>query len=188
VTDCSDIAVLVLAAGLSRRFGDGDKLLQKLEGRPLAFHVAETLQPLPFHRKVVVCRDAGDPLGRGFADRGFLVVVNPEPEAGQGASLALGTKAAMGAAALIVCLADMPHVARGDIENLVAAWRAAPDRPAAARAGDYFGVPALFPAAAYPALMALTGDRGARGLLADATAVAVDPAHLGDFDRPEDFG
>ena len=34
------IAAVVLAAGNSRRFGLADKLEQKLDGEPLAFHIA----------------------------------------------------------------------------------------------------------------------------------------------------
>jgi molybdenum cofactor cytidylyltransferase len=183
-----DIAVLVLAAGLSRRYGEGEKLLAPLAGKPLALHIAETLAAMPFHRKLAVCKEAGDELGRGLAGLGFQVLVNPEPETGQGHSLALGAKAAIGSHALVVCLADMPYVTRGDVEALVEAWRADPERPAGSRAGAYFGVPAIFPAPVFAELMELSGDHGARGLLQGAGAVAVDAGHLRDFDRVEDFG
>jgi molybdenum cofactor cytidylyltransferase len=188
VTKLDDIAVVLLAAGLSRRYGEGEKLLAPLAGKPLAFHVAETLAAMPFHRRLAVCKEAGDELGRGLAGFGFQVLVNPEPEIGQGRSLALGAKAAVGARALVVCLADMPYVTRGDVEALVEAWRADPERPVGSKAGEYFGVPAIFPAPAFVALMELSGDHGARGLLQGAGAVAMDARHLQDFDRVEDFG
>jgi len=190
VSGLDDIAVLLLAAGLSRRYGTGDKLLAPLAGKPLALHAAAMLAALPFGRRLAVCKPGDDVLPRRLVALGFAVVTNPEPEAGQGTSLALGAKAAgaAGKAGLLVCLADMPFVSAADIEELVAAWRRDSARPAAAGAGGYLGAPALFPASALPALARLSGDRGARALLADAVPVAVDPAHLRDFDRPEDFG
>ena len=188
MTQLDDIAVLVLAAGLSHRYGEGEKLLAPLAGKPLALHIAETLAAMPFHRKLAVCKEAGDELGRGLAGLGFQVLVNAEPEAGQGSSLALGAKAAIGARALVVCLADMPYVTREDIEALVDAWRADPERPVGSKAGEYFGVPAIFPAPIFAELMELSGDHGARRLLQDAGEVAVEAGHLKDFDRVEDFG
>ena len=83
MTQLDDIAVLVLAAGLSHRYGEGEKLLAPLAGKPLALHIAETLAAMPFHRKLAVCKEAGDELGRGLAGLGFQVLVNAEPEAGQ---------------------------------------------------------------------------------------------------------
>lgn len=190
MTAFDDIVVVLLAAGLSRRFGPVDKLMAPLAGKPLAFHAAATLAALPFGRKLAVCKPGDDVLTRSLGDLGFSIVTNPEPEAGQGTSLALGAKAAAlaGKQGLLVCLADMPLITAGDVSALIDAWRRDPVRPAAASASDYLGAPALFPAAALPALSELAGDRGARALLGDATAVVIDAAHLKDFDRPADFG
>lgn len=188
MTALDEVAVVLLAAGLSTRFGAADKLMAPLSGKPLAFHIAETVARMPFARKLAVCRSSGDVLGRGLAGLGFQVLVNPEPESGQGSSLALGAKAAVGTRALVVCLADMPYVAHSDLDALVSAWRADPERPFASGAGDYVGVPAVLPAPFFSTLMDLSGDRGAKALLQDAGIVGVDAAHLRDFDRPEDFG
>lgn len=45
MTEESDIAGVILAGGLARRMGGGDKCLLKVDGRPLLTHVIERLQP-----------------------------------------------------------------------------------------------------------------------------------------------
>ena len=48
--------------------------------------------------------------------------------------------------------------------------------------------PAVFPRALLPALIALTGDRGARALLAEARTIPAGPAIGRDLDTRADFG
>ena len=72
---------------------------------------------------------------------------------------------------------------RGIIER----WAAAPDQVIAAAGPGYRGPPALFPRAAFPALLALEGARGARALLEQAVEVEAAAFELRDFDLPEDF-
>lgn len=184
-------AVVVLAAGLSRRFGAGDKLLADLDGRPLAQHCAETLFRIGFAQHIAVCQD-GTPLAALFADRKFSVVINPDSAQGQASSLALGVAeaASQGASFVLICLADMPFVTAGHLlclfdaleqsPNGIAASAAHPDGPPTP--------PAIFAAQHFPELAALTGDQGARYLLRQAQIVIVPQSELADFDTPADFG
>ena len=103
---------LVLASGLSRRFGPTDKLLAPLRGKPLVAHIAETIGALPFKRRVAVCATDSEAVRTLFEAEGFDVVANPDPARGQASSLVLGLKALAAArpAAMLVCLGDMPFV------------------------------------------------------------------------------
>ena len=55
-------ALVVLAAGASRRFGTENKLLQPLAGKPLLCHTLERAAALPVARRVAVCSAESAPL------------------------------------------------------------------------------------------------------------------------------
>src|SRR3546814_4255821 len=64
------VALILLAAGRSTRFGVADKLAAPLHGRPLVQHAANTLSPIPFGRHIAVCSSS---LPVDFAALGFDV-------------------------------------------------------------------------------------------------------------------
>src|SRR4051812_23465441 len=93
-----DTALVLLAAGRSQRFDDGDKLSASFLGKPLAFHVVTALAALPFrHRIAVVSQTRLD-----FAALGYAVVENPDPSLGQARSLRFGVQQARNAGAAAV--------------------------------------------------------------------------------------
>ena len=162
------IAAVVLAAGAATRFG-GDKLLHPLDGKPLAAHIADTLAGIPFAHRIAIVPAGNDARAEIFADRSFDIVINPDPGQGLASSLALGAgmAAALGAEAVLVCLADMPFVTR---EHLEAADRRAGISPRPPRTPVSGRPPAIFPSSMFADLMSLTGDRGAKPLLEAATS------------------
>ena len=174
------VALLLLAAGLSRRFGDRDKLTADLNGVPLGLHAANALCALPFAARIAV-------VGNNAPDfDGFETVHNDSPEAGMSRSLALGVAAARihEPTAVLVLLADMPFVSAAHIRNLLAAG----DGPAAIVASSAGGAPmppALFGADHFDTLEAQRGDKGARDLLRAATVVTAPPHELTDIDTPD---
>jgi len=176
---------VILAAGLSSRF-PGDKLLHPLGGRPLAAHIADTLLELPLFRPCAVCPAGNAARIAIFRSRGYDIVLNDAPERGMASSLALAAQRALelDADALLVCLADMPNVTPSHLERLLAA----PDGMAVATAIEgRMGPPALFPRPLLSPLTRLSGDRGARELLADAFPILAEPALGRDYDTLADF-
>lgn len=180
------IAAVVLAAGLSTRFG-GDKLLYPYAGKPLAAHIADTLVAMPVSWRIAIVPPAPSPREALFRERGFELVANPDPQQGMGASLALGAQRAteLGAAALLVCLADMPNITATHLAQLI---DAAGDSDAVATGFDGSrGPPVIFARRLFPDLAALSGDHGAKHLLARARLIAAPPGLMRDFDTPTDF-
>lgn len=183
-----DSAVVLLAAGLSRRYGAVGKLMATFRGRPLAQHAADTLGAMPFARRIAVCRSGDDDLARMFERLGFAVVRNPDTARGMGSSLGLGVEAAGEPEALLVCLADMPLVTAEHLRALLE--RLEPGGIVASAEGNDAAPcpPAAFSKQHLPELLRIEGDKGARHLLQGAERVVAPPGTLADFDTPDDFG
>lgn len=176
------VAGLLLASGLSSRFGAADKLVAELDGEPLAFHAARALLAV----EVALCFAVTGGTAADFGALGFTIVRNPDPHAGLGRSLALGVQAVRraGAAAVLIVLADMPSVSSAHLHRLLACH----DGPGARAASVHDGLvspPALFGADWFDKLEALDGDRGARPLLEGAALVPASARELVDVDTRE---
>lgn len=183
-------AIIVLAAGLSTRFGAGNKLLADFRGRPLADHIAGIIEPVPFAAKFAVCPADVPALGKLFERRGFVILANPDNAAGQATSLRLGVDAAnrAGAEAVLICLADMPFVTRDHLQALVTRMGSGTANHVASIADQATPMPpAIFGRDHFPALLQSAGDRGARDLLRSAERLVVPARLLADCDTPEDF-
>lgn len=185
--DAGKVAVLLLAAGKSERFG-ADKLFACIDGIPIGLHAARRLAALGTGWRIAICRQES-PLIDGLSDLDFEIIVNREPDRGLSSSVALGAERAEahGAQGLLIGLADMPFVGRSHLVSLLSAFDAA---AAPIVASDRQGIampPALIGAARFGALRRLSGDQGARELLAGALRIAADPRELADIDRPEDL-
>lgn len=180
------IAGLLLAAGAGTRFG-GDKLLAELEGQPLAAHALGALGSAT-DSVVAVIRPGDAPLRALLAGRGARVVECAHAHLGMGHSLACAARHAPPGAHVIVALADMPRVSARTVQAVADALRAGARIAVPVHAGQR-GHPVGFAAALRPELETLTGDRGARTVLAahadQITQVAVqDPGVVLDVDTP----
>lgn len=176
--------LVLLAAGRSTRFGAPDKLLAPLCGKPLHRHAVDALAEIHFLGRVVVTSGAAMALD---AD-GYDSLVNSAPERGLSSSLALGVGAArrLGAAAMLVVLADMPFVTPVHVRALFAAADG-PGAVVASSDGARAMPPALFAAGRFAEFAHLSGDQGARALLGAATLVIAHAHVLADIDTEEDL-
>ncbi len=183
------IVGLLLAAGASRRFG-ADKLAHALpHGVAVAVQAARHLKA-ELERVVAVVRPGAEATARALAAEGCEVVVCEDADAGMGASLACGARAAGDVAGYLVALADMPFVRPSTIAAVrdALAGGAPLARPYfRTRRGHPVGIAGRFRAE----LEALSGDDGARKLL-DAHAAELlklpvgDPGAIRDIDTPAD--
>ncbi|MEX6634500.1 nucleotidyltransferase family protein [Hyphococcus lacteus] len=187
----SDTGVVVLASGLSKRFGRQNKLLAMLNGRPIAEYIADTIHKTEIRSRIVVVPNGEVMLSDIFRKRNFQIVENQTAELGQGASLSLGVSALSqnaGVKAVFVCLADMPFIQPEIFADLASAID---DRRAAiCTDGRQHTPPALFTREAFPGLISLTGDQGAKRVLDSLSGIAevvVSAVCLKDIDHPEDL-
>lgn len=180
------LALALLAAGRSARFGTADKRIAPLCGRPLIAWAAQAGWMLPAEWHLLVA-GADDSFA---AAPGYRLLTNPDAAQGLSSSLRIAASEAerLGAAALVVMLGDMPFVRPAHLHQLVAAFGVDDRRPVFSRTRHGAPCPpALFPAACFAALKAQTGDRGARGLAFDAQLVTADDWTLTDIDTPDDL-
>jgi molybdenum cofactor cytidylyltransferase len=179
---------ILLAAGSATRFG-GDKLLAALpDGIPVGAaalaHLAAAVDAV-----VAVVRPGDAPLGSLLAAGGARVSACPRAVEGMGASLAWGVRAAPLAAGWLIALADMPWIAPATIARVVEALRAGAPIAAPGWRGDR-GHPVGLASGFYCELSALSGDEGAKAILArhQVTLIAAeDPGVVRDIDTPADL-
>lgn len=177
------VALVLLAGGRSERFG-ADKLTQPYLGRPLGLHVVVALEAVPFRERISVVSQTRLDL----ASCGYRVVHNDDPGAGMGRSLRLGVEAACtgGAKAVLIALADMPHVTATHIYRLLDRAEG-PEAIVASSDGVVPRPPVLFGSTHFDTLLRSEGDRGARDLVKRGHHVVTSPDELVDIDTPEDL-
>ncbi|SFF97708.1 molybdenum cofactor guanylyltransferase [Halopelagius inordinatus] len=110
---------VVLGGGYSTRFGDEDKALAELRGRPLLAHVVSALEPA-CDRVVINCRAEQADSHRAAVedvDIPVAVAVDPDPDRGPMAGIAAGLRA-VGAEYAAVVACDMPFLDPEFVEYL----------------------------------------------------------------------
>lgn len=183
-----DLAVVLLASGLSRRFGREDKLLATLDGKPLLSHAA-TLVP-EARLRLAVCPADNTVRQNALRQKGWKLVSNPNPSEGQGRSLGLAmTEVAQSKArAVLILLADMPFITRRHINDLLASMN---QHDAAMSIFDSTLMPpAIFGRATFAKLTELAGDKGARNVfkaLPNTATCELTNVEACDIDTPADL-
>jgi molybdenum cofactor cytidylyltransferase len=185
------IAGLVLAAGASSRFG-GHKLLARIGGTPLVRGVVEQAVCCALDPVFVVVGREAEAVREALAGLPVEIVQNPEFERGLSTSIRRGMAALPAEVeAVVILLADQPLPSPVVVTRLAEAFRTS-ERPIVVPlyAGER-GNPVLFGASMFPELLRLTGDSGARGLIASDPA-RVEPVPFDfppppDIDTPEDY-
>lgn len=185
------VAAVILAAGESRRYG-GPKLLAPLGGRLLLQHVLDAANRSTLGDVVLVVGHSADEVLAAVRLDRARAVRNESYAEGQSTSLRAGLRAVGEADAAVVLLGDQPRVTAALLDALVERQRTS---GAAAVVSSWRGrrsPPTLLHRDLWPALAALSGDAGAREVLAgrdDVEVLEVDErlGSLEDVDRPEDL-
>ena len=178
------IAAVILAAGASTRLGR-PKQLVTLSGETLlerAIRVAAGAECAPIiivlgasHAEILAAVQLGDALS----------VINDQWLEGMASSIRLGVSelqlVAKDAEGVLLMTCDQPAVTASHLRLLVSG-----DQVKASRYVGRNGVPAYFPRKHFAELMALTGDAGARALLAHAPSEELVHGEL-DIDTAEDL-
>jgi molybdenum cofactor cytidylyltransferase len=191
--DRSRIWGVVLAAGLSRRFGSRNKLTAPIDGVPLVRRTVEAYVAARLAGVLVVTGHEHEEVEAALATLGIHTVFNPDFAAGQSTSLRAGVLALPEAAdATVIGVADQPSLTADVIAQLVDwAVRTASPIVAPLYAGER-GNPVLFARELFCELASITGDTGGRTVIARHRDrvhwVDIASAAAGaDIDRPDDI-
>lgn len=162
------IAAIIVAAGRSTRFVEGNKLLAAFEGRPLIHHVVSAVCASPVEDIVLVTGGDGGKIAAAAGAGRWRHAVNLKAADGLSSSLKAGLASldANTSGALIV-LADMPRITSDIIALLSAAFIGSGGAAIVFPQTDdgRQGNPVLWPRALFPELMALSGDVGGKAVL-----------------------
>jgi molybdenum cofactor cytidylyltransferase len=186
----STTVAVVLAAGRGTRFG-ATKQLAVVDGLPLVAHAVRAAHAAGIGRVLVVVGHDAEAVIAGARRGGEVVeVLNPDHDGGQSTSLRAGLEAtsAEGASVVVVLLADQPGVEPAAIRAVAGAVEGEVEA-ARARYEDGPGHPVALARSVWRRAAAVTGDRGARDLLADLALVEVEvPGRVPvDVDAPGDL-
>lgn len=191
------LRIVVLAAGTSSRMQGSDKLTRKIDGTALLRRTV--LAALGAQSAAQVCVVLGGPYeaARRAALDGLAVQIINAPEADEG--MAGSIRAAMSAIdadtdAVMLALADMPEIGAAHFDKLIGAF--APEQGQtlvrATAADGTPGHPVIFGRRFFEGLRGLSGDMGARAILAEGRDYLVDVALDGsaattDLDSEDDW-
>ncbi len=160
-----EVTGVLLAAGQSRRF-PGNKLLQPIDhGTPLALVAARRLRAV-LSDILVVVENAECDVALLLKMDGFRVVSNPLASEGVGTSIACGVSASLKSQGWVIALADMPGVPLEIIRRVLDGLK----RGGGIIAPYYRqqrGHPVGFSHRYGQALLQLSGDEGARHIIAE---------------------
>jgi molybdenum cofactor cytidylyltransferase len=181
-------AAVILAAGASTRLGQ-PKQLAMLEGETLLERAIRTALESGCSPIVVVLgANSAHILANTTLGNAVPAINDAWPE-GMSTSIRLGIHTLQSIAPLsegaILMTCDQPSVTAPHLRALISAGEPSLTITASAYSGRR-GVPAYFPAIAFPTLTQLQGDAGARTLLRDAPAIDLPHGEL-DIDTPADL-
>ena len=185
-------AILILAAGQSRRMRGADKMLELVEGEPLIRRQA--LRAFATGLPVFVTLPDDRPLRMlALQDLAIVTVTVRDAADGISRSIVAGNAAIPANYGLLLWLADLPEIETEDLNKVLHAAKTAPN--AVVRATTDVGKPGhpiFIPPKFRVELAGLTGDIGARDMLRRHSPDTVFVPLLGnraltDLDTPEEW-
>lgn len=184
------IAGLILAAGRSQRMGPTNKLLIDIKGIPMIARVVDAVRHSPATPVVVVVGYDSERLRIILGGYAVNIVHNQEYNLGLSSSLRRGLAALPDDIdGVLVCLGDMPWLKPYHIEQLIEAFDPRERTICVPMFHGKRGHPVLWARKYFRELRTLTGDMGARQLLAQYApqihrVEMADPGVLIDVDTP----
>ena len=187
----NSVAAVVLAAGASRRLGQPKQLLM-LDGETLLARSVRLAGEAGAAPVIVVIGANADLIGAAVPVDSADVVKNEEWEQGIASSIHAGVNSLDADARGVLILAcDQPRLSAEHLRGLIETFAAQSETSIVASAyAGVLGIPAVFPREAFPQLLALRGDKGARALLVRAPCPLITipfPGGEVDIDRPDDL-
>ena len=186
------IASIVLAAGRSSRMGPRNKLLEPINGEPMVRRAAATALASGARPIVVVTGHEAPAVTEALRGLDVTAILNPDYADGLSTSLRAGFRAlSPDIDGALILLGDMPETEVGVLRALMAAFTDASAICVPVRHGRR-GNPVLWGRRYFAEMMELTGDTGAKPLMARHEAKLVDvevmtDSIFHDIDAPDDL-
>jgi molybdenum cofactor cytidylyltransferase len=187
------IAAVVLAAGGSTRFGK-PKQFARFRGETFVSRIVKAVIEAGCDPVVVVTGEDSAQIESGLQGLAVRIAVNPDWPTGLASSIRGGLKSAMegaadlGAALLVTC--DQPFVDRAVTTRLIQLHSTSGKPIVASAYAGTLGIPALFDRSCFPDLLQLSGDNGAKKIIAGRPhdVASLDfPAGKIDIDTAADY-
>jgi molybdenum cofactor cytidylyltransferase len=160
------IAGIILAAGRSKRLGRPKQLLD-ICGKSTIHRVVEAALASELDSVIVVLGNAAAEIERELAGPDIRTVLNPDFASGQSTSMRAGLAALPGEIdAAMFLLGDQPAMSPGIIDTILRIYWDSRAATVQARYRGATGHPVLFDRSMFDALNDVTGDQGARQVIA----------------------
>lgn len=189
----TNIGVVILAAGSSSRLGRPKQLVQ-FQNKTLLQHVIDSIVPFHFDPGILVLGANAHQIRDSISPKKITVVDNQGWSEGIASSIRLGVSESIklneSLEGILFLLSDQPFVTKKLIEELIQKHKNGDQQITACRYKESFGVPAIFGKAFFSQLLKLTGDTGAKKIIAQNSEhvdTIVFQAGSFDVDTEEDY-
>ncbi|MEQ9520523.1 MAG: molybdopterin-binding/glycosyltransferase family 2 protein [Parvibaculum sp.] len=173
------IAAIILAAGRSTRMGEENKLTAEVGLKPMIAHVTDAALSAHIDEIILVTGHEEEKVLKALGGRPLTHTHNPDYAEGLSTSIKAGIKAAITCSppvdAALILLGDMPLINADIINQLIEAHAPDDDRLIIVPSvKGKRGNPVLWDASFFPELQALSGDMGAKHLIAENVGLVVE--------------
>ncbi len=182
--------MVLLAAGLSRRFGAENKLLWKFNGVPLYRYTLDRLAALEDEESILLVMTNTPEIQKECEERTILWAASPHASEGISHTIRAAAELAQEhqAEACAFFVADQPTLKLNTMKSFLRFCRQNQAELACVEAEGQRGNPTWFGRQWFPALCALQGDVGGRRILSQhakqVLLFSVERSELTDIDRP----
>jgi len=121
------LSAIILAAGMSRRMGDENKLLLKHNSKTLLLETIDQISNArAIDQLIIVLGHEAEIIRNHIKGKDVKTIYNHDYKTGQTSSIQTGVKAAgLDTDGYMICLADMPFLKSSDYEALITFWNLA---------------------------------------------------------------
>lgn len=164
----SSIAIIILAAGASKRMGQPKQLLL-YKGQTLLSYVTKCALDSVGNPVIVILGANAEKIEPGIASLPIVIIKNYRWSEGIASSIRCGInyiqKQDFNLNGVVFLTCDQPFISTELIEQLIAAHHSTNKPIIASQYGETLGIPALFSRTFFSALMQLHGERGAQRIV-----------------------
>ncbi len=192
-TTMNNVAIVILAAGESSRYGSPKQLLD-YKGKSLLIHSVDAACGTGCEHVFVVLGARIELMKNELKDKPVVIIENEAWQEGMASSIRCGVKQVMKTIPviddMILMVCDQPLVSHSLLLKLIGMKKETGKPNIACLYGNNYGIPVLFHKSFFATLLELKGDKGARKLILDnmdKVATVPFPGGAIDIDTEEDY-